>query len=173
MLLLHAFRELVQKDNEYRLFMAGSVQDGRYSLYFSQMMKEMDLENNIQFDGWIKDINSWLEDKHYIVCASVLEGHPVGIMEAMARGLKPLIHNFVGARGIYPAKYVWSTISDFVQMATEDNYDSAEYRDFIEKNYSLDKQTESIDTIITQMCKEEICHSHSVDKKIAELEVCS
>lgn len=173
MLLLHAFRELVQRDNGYRLFMAGEVQDGRYPLYFSQMMQEMGLESNIQFDGWTKNINSWLEDKQYIICTSVLEGHPVGLMEAMARGLKPLIHNFVGARGIYPEKFIWNTIPEFVRMAMEDNYDSTEYRSFIESNYSLDKQIESIYTIITQMCKGSISHSHSVDKEIAELEACS
>jgi tetratricopeptide (TPR) repeat protein len=173
MLLLHAFRELVQKDDKYRLFVAGDFQDARYQLYFDQMIKEMGLEDNLRFDGWVKDINSWLGDKQYIVCTSILEGHPVGIMEAMTRGLKPLIHNFVGARGIYPEKYIWNTIPEFIDMATEDNYDSMEYRKFIETNYSLEKQLESIDTIITQMCKEGISNSHSVDKKIAELEVCS
>ena len=149
MLLLHAFRELVQKDDKYRLFVAGDFQDARYQLYFDQMIREMGLEGNIRFDGWVKDINSWLEDKQYIVCTSVLEGHPVGIMEAMARGLKPLIHNFVGARGIYPEKYVWNTIPEFVNMATEDNYDSMEYRKFIETNYNLEIQLERINKIIS------------------------
>lgn len=173
MLLLHTFGELVRKDNEYRLFIAGTFQDTRYQLYFNQMIKEMDLENKVRFDGWVKDVNVWLEDKQYIVCTSLLEGHPVGIMEAMARGLKPLIHNFVGARGIYPGKYLWNTIPDFIKIATEDNFDSAEYKNFIETYYSLDKQTEKIGTIITQMCKEGISNSHSADKEIAELEVCS
>ncbi len=161
MLLLHAFRELVQMDSEYRLFIAGTFQDTRYQHYFSQMMQELDLESNIEFDGWIKDINSWLEDKHYIVCASVLEGHPVGLMEAMARGLKPLIHNFVGARDIYPDKYVWNTIPEFVRMAIENNYDPAEYRKFIEINYNLEKQLDSIDKIIQRTCKVSIADSRS------------
>jgi glycosyltransferase involved in cell wall biosynthesis len=153
MLLLHAFRELVQKDDKYRLFVAGDFQDARYQLYFDQMIKEMGLEDNIRFDGWVKDINSWLEDKQYIVCTSVLEGHPFGIMEAMARGLKPLIHNFVGARGIYPKKYIWNTIPEFINMATEDNYDSMEYRKFIETNYNLEIQLERINRIISGVSK--------------------
>lgn len=173
MLLLHAFRELVQKDNEYRLFMAGDFQEVRYRYYYSQMIQELGLENNIIYDGKLKDVAGWLENKQYIVCTSLLEGHPVGLMEAMARGLKPLIHNFVGARGIYPEKYIWNTIPDFVRMSTEDNYDPAEYRNFIETNYSLEKQTESIDTIITQMCKESTNHSDSADKQLAELGVCT
>jgi glycosyltransferase involved in cell wall biosynthesis len=151
MLLLHAFEELVQKASQYRLFVAGDFQDIRYQLYFDQMIKEMGLEDNIRFDGWVKDISSWLEDKQYIVCSSVLEGHPVGIMEAMARGLKPLIHNFVGAKGIYPEEYIWNTIPEFINMVTEDNYDSLEYRKFIETNYNLEIQLERIDKIISEI----------------------
>lgn len=148
MLLLHAFRELVQTDNRYRLFIAGDFQDARYKLYFDQMIQEMDLEKNIQMDGWIENIGAWLEDKQYIVCSSVLEGHPVSLMEAMACGLKPVIHNYVGARGSYPAKYLWNTIPEFVQKVTEDDYNSTEYREFIERNYSLDSQLKKIEDIL-------------------------
>ncbi len=172
MLLLHAFRELVQRDSEYRLFMAGAVQDDRYPLYFSQMMQEMDMESNIKFDGWIEDINSWLEDKQYIVCTSVLEGHPVGLMEAMARGLKPIIHNFFGARNIYPDKYLWNTIPEFVRLAMEDNYDPAEYRRFIETNYTLEKQLDCINKIIRKTCNESMADSRSADSLSAELSNC-
>ncbi|MHC4269183.1 MAG: glycosyltransferase [Planctomycetota bacterium] len=174
LLLLHAFRELVQIDKRYQLFIGGKIEDTHYVLYFNQMITEMGLEENVHFDGWIEkqNINTWLDDKQYIVCTSIHEGHPVGIMEAMACGLKPLLHNYVGAKESYPDKYVWNTIPEFVKMATEENYDSAEYINFIETNYSLDKQTESIETIITQMSEKSISHSHSVDKKIAKLEVC-
>ena len=149
MLLLHAFRELIQVDKEYHLFIGGNFQDARYELYFSQMIKELGLEKNIHMDGWIKDVGAWLEDKHYIVCSSVLEGHPVALMEAMACGLKPVIHNFVGARDIYPEKYIWNTISEFIQIITGDDYSSIEYKNYIEKYYSLRRQLDSIDKIIS------------------------
>ncbi len=173
MLLLHALQSLVQSDSEYKLFIAGTISDDRYQLYFSQMIQEMGLEKNIQFDGWIKDINTWLEDKQYIVCTSVLEGHPVGIMEAMARGLKPLIHNFVGARGIYPDKYLWNTIHDFVKIATEKNYDSAEYRNFIESCYSLHKQLEKVDKIIQSVYTESTEIPVSTNTALKTSGVCS
>ena len=173
MLLLHAFGGLVQRDSEYHLYIAGEFENARYQLYFSQMIQEMGLEKNIHLDGWINDVNSWLEDKQYIVCTSILEGHPVGIMEAMARGLKPLIHNFVGARGIYPDKYLWNTIPDFVTMATEGNYNSGEYRKFIETNYSLEIQLQRISKIIPGAYKENTTTPQSPDIKSAELSACS
>ncbi|MBC2734788.1 MAG: glycosyltransferase family 4 protein [Desulfobacteraceae bacterium] len=150
MLLLHAFRELVQVENRYTLHMAGRLQNARYALYYSQMIKEMDLEANIQMDGWVNDIQSWLVNKQYVVCSSVLEGHPVGIMEAMACGLKPVIHNFVGARGIYPDGFLWNTIPGFIQQVTSEDYDSDTYRDFIKNNFSLKSQLEKIDRLIVE-----------------------
>jgi glycosyltransferase involved in cell wall biosynthesis/Tfp pilus assembly protein PilF len=153
MLLLHAFRELVQKDEKYRLFIAGDFQDIRYKLYFDQMIKEMDLINNIQIDGWIKDMTQWLDDKHYIVSTSLLESQQLSICEAMASGIKPIIHNFVGARTIYPEKYIWNTIPEFVQMVSLNNYDSKEYRNFIRENYSSDRQLIQIMKIITDITK--------------------
>ena len=158
MLLLHAFRELVQVDNRYHLFIAGDFQDARYKLYFNQMIREMDLASNIQLDGRVNDVPSWLEDKQYIVCTSVLEGHPVGLMEAMACGLKPIIHNYVGARGSYPDKYLWNTIPEFVAMVTEDDYNSQGYRSFIEDKYSLNSQLNNIEGIIESITKREGGH---------------
>ncbi len=91
----------------------------------------------------------------------------------MTKGLKPLIHNFVGARGIYPDKYLWNTIPDFVRMATEDDYDPAEYIGFIETNYSMEKQLESIDRVISGSCNKGTLNSQSPDINLAELSNCS
>ena len=149
-LLLHAFRELVQFDKQYKLFIAGNFQDTRYELYFSQMIKEMRLEENIVLCGWVEKIESWLTDKNYIISTSVLEGHPVGLMEAMSLGLKPVIHNYVGARCSYPGKYLWNTIPEFVTRIREDEYNPLEYRQFIEENYPLQRQLARIETVLRQ-----------------------
>ena len=145
---MHAFRALVDLDDMYRLHLAGNFQCLRYKLYFDQMIRELNLENNLIVCGWIDDISTWLEDKQYIVCTSVFEGHPVSIMEAMACGLKPLIHNYVGARYSYPDTYLWNTIPEFIEMVTENEYNSLKYRKFIEENYSLDGQLNQIQNII-------------------------
>ena len=168
MLLLHAFQELVQVDKKYRLFIGGNFQDARYELYYSQMIKELGLEKNIQMDGWIEDVGAWLENKHYMVCSSLLEGHPVGLMEAMACGLKPVIHNFVGAKGIYPTKYLWNSISEFVKQVTHEEYDSSEYRRFIETKYSLNIQFKKINDILIQQEKIKDISISNIDTEIVK-----
>ncbi|NFA59807.1 glycosyltransferase [Clostridium sporogenes] len=137
MLLMHAFKKIFDTDNRYKLHIAGAFDEQRYRLYFNQMIRELGLAKNIIFYGWQKDINKWLEDKNYLICTSVLESQGLGIMEAMSKGIRPLIHNFVGAKEVYPEKYVWSSLDDLVNMLQDEKYSSIEYRNLVEKNYSL------------------------------------
>lgn len=140
MFLLHTFKALYNMDNKYKLYIAGKFQDNRDVLYFQQMIKEFGLENNFFFEGWQENLDKWLEDKNYILCTSILESQNISVMQAMVKGIKPIIHNFVGAKEIYPARYLWNTIDEAVAMIMSDDYDSEEYRRFIKNKYSLKKQ---------------------------------
>ncbi|TWH45232.1 glycosyltransferase [Sporomusa sp. KB1] len=140
MLLLHAFRAIHNQDPRFKLYIAGTFQDARYVLYFKQMIKEFKLESSILYQGWQDNLDKWLEDKDYILCTSVLESQNISVMQAMTKGIKPIIHNFVGAKTIYPHKYIWNTIDEAVKNVIEGEYDSKEYRNFIKENYSLEKQ---------------------------------
>ncbi len=138
MLLMHAFKKIFDSDSRYILHIAGTFDDDRYRLYFNQMIKEFNLENNVIFYGWQKDIDKWLEDKNYLICTSVLESQGLGIMEAMSKGIRPLIHNFVGAKEIYPKKCVWSSLEDLVNMLSDEEYSSIDFRNYIKDNYSIE-----------------------------------
>lgn len=140
MLLLHTFKAIHDHDNRYTLHIAGTFQDQRDILYYNQMIKEMNLSQCIFHDGWQENVDQWLEDKHYIISTSVLESQSLSIMEGMAKGIKPLIHNFVGAKEIYDAKYVWNTIPECISMLDRKDYRSHEYRRFIHERYALEKQ---------------------------------
>ncbi len=151
MLLLHAFKALYERDNRYKLYIAGKFQDPRDSMYFEQMIRELGLQDNYYFEDWQVDLEGWLKDKDYILCTSLLESQNMSVMQAMASGIKPIVHNFVGAKAIYPEKYVWNTIDEAVEMIAEKDYNSPEYRSYIENNYSLEKQLESIKQVFDAM----------------------
>lgn len=135
MLLLHTFKALYDKDKRYKFYIAGQFQDERDVLYFNQMIKEFGIEKNVFYEGWQDNLDEWLEDKNYILCTSVLESQNMSVMQAMAKGIKPIVHNFVGAKTIYNEKYVWNTIDEAVKNITSRDYNSREYREFVQKNY--------------------------------------
>ncbi|SEO70880.1 glycosyltransferase [Propionispora vibrioides] len=148
MLLIHFIHALVQKDPRYKLHICGEFQDQRYILYFQQMIREMKLENNISYTGRVKDVNEWLEDKDYILSTSLLEGQHLTVMEGMCKGIKPIIHNFVGAKQVYNEQYVWNTLDEAVKMVRTASYKSEEYRKYIVDNYSNSRQLERINGVL-------------------------
>lgn len=160
MLLLHTFKAIYDKDHRYKLYIAGIFQDNRDVLYYNQMIQELGLQNNIIYEGWQDDLDKWLNNKDYILCTSILESQNMSVMQAMCKGIKPIIHNFVGAKNIYDKKYVWNTIGEAVNMIESDKYDSNEYRKYIIENYRLAEQLSKITQLITKV---------NLEKKIKEL----
>lgn len=151
MLLLHTLKAIYDQDSRYKFYIAGQFQDPRDSLYFEQMVKEFGLESNYFFEGWQQDLDKWMEDKNYILCTSILESQNMSVMQAMAKGIKPVVHNFVGAKGIYNESFLWNTIEEAVSKISGGCYNSNEYREFIENNYSLEKQIDATNKMINEL----------------------
>lgn len=151
MFLLQCMQKLNYIDSEYKLFFAGNFQDQMLEQYTKHMVKALGLENVVIFDGWQQDIPDWLNDKHFIVSSSIGESQGMGILEAMACGLKPVIHNFPGAEEIFPSKFIFNISEQFCSLITSDDYDPIEYRKFVEQKYPLDKQLEKINQIFNEL----------------------
>jgi len=140
--------KLKEIDNRYKLHVGGDFQDTRYKIYFDYTKKEMNLENNFIIHGWIKEVDKFLEDKDYTLSTSIHEGHPYNILESMARGIKPVILNYSGAKEQWPNELIYNTIDEAVEKITEELYDSESYRRFIEDNYSLEEQLDSFNHLL-------------------------
>ncbi|MCK4887700.1 MAG: glycosyltransferase family 4 protein, partial [Planctomycetes bacterium] len=121
-------------------------------------------------DGWQEDVTSWLADKHYIVSGSIGESQGMGILEGMAAGLKPVIHNFPGAEQIFDTKYLFNIAEQFCEQILSEEYDSGEYRNFVEQRYSQKNQLTAINDIFTEFEKEiEFSKTMGFDKSINSL----
>jgi len=140
--------KLKDLDNKYKLHVGGDFQDPLYKEYFEYIKKEMKMEDNFILHGWINEVEKFLEDKNYIISTSIHESFGYNIAEAMARGIKPIIHNFDGAKTLWPNELIYNTIDEAVERITEQTYDSESYRRFIEDNYSLEEQIYEIEEIL-------------------------
>lgn len=150
-LLLQIISKLVKIDNRYKLYIAGQFQDGLIELYWNYQIQQMGLHKNVIFEGWQENISKWLEDKNYILSSSIHESFGYGIAEAMARGVKPVIHNFVFAEEIWDKKYLFNTVDEAVNCIVDKKYNSSEYRKFIQDNYSLNDQIEAIKKVLSSL----------------------
>jgi glycosyltransferase involved in cell wall biosynthesis len=153
MLALQIMDALVKIDKKFKLHIAGDFQDPVLELYLKYMVKEMGLEDNVIFYGWVDDMDEWWEDKNYLLSTSIHEGHPYNIMEAMARGIKPVIHNFYGAKELYDYSLIFSTIDEAVKKIVNSDYYSLEYRMYVIRNgWVIGNTIRSIKDIIKNIC---------------------
>jgi len=149
-LVLQIMATLVRADRRYRCFMVGREQDPVLALYLKSMIKELNLEDHLVFQGFIKDVGPWLRNKHYLLNTSLVEGHPVAVMEAMLLGLKPIIHNFCGgAKELFPPELIFNTVEEAIRLILEENYNPLAYRQFIENRYPFQELLEKCITLIT------------------------
>jgi pentatricopeptide repeat protein len=149
--LLQCMQKLHYIDPEYKLFFAGTFQDLMLEQYIRHMVQALDLADVVFFDGWQGDVNSWLQDKHHVVSASVGESQGMGLLEGIACGLKPVIHNFPGASQIFPSEFLFNISEEFCEQILSDTYEPQKYRRFVEENYPLKDQLSRINDIFIQL----------------------
>jgi glycosyltransferase involved in cell wall biosynthesis len=147
MLLLQCMARLRQMDSAYRLFIAGDKSDLLMEHYVDYQIDQLGLRDHIIFDGWQNDVHSWLADKHYLAVTSCIESQGMGCLEAMACGIRPVIHNFPGSREIYGERYLFNTPEEFCRHIMSDDYNSLEYREFVERRYPLVRQLAQINEV--------------------------
>jgi SAM-dependent methyltransferase len=149
-LTLDIFKKLHNIDSRYKLYIAGQFQDLRTLAYFQYFIKEYKLDKSVVFDGWQNEKKKieWLKKIEYMVISSIDEGLCFAAAEAMASGIKPILHNCEGLKDHYDKKYIFNSVDEAVKMITEEKYDSREYRNFIQDNYRNDLQIDKIKQII-------------------------
>jgi len=148
---LQCMQKLHYIDPGCRLFFGGTFQDGTLEQYLKHMVDALDLRDVVFFDGPQQNVRSWLEDKHYIVSTSIIESQGMGLLEGMACGLKPVIHNFPGADQMFPSEFLFNISEQFCQQILFDTYEPGKYRRFVEENYSLQNQLNKINDLLRQL----------------------
>ncbi len=105
---------------------------------------------NYEWVPRVESINSWMENLKFLISTSILESFSYVVAEAMAKGIKPLIHDFRGSRNLWPEELIWRDM-DELDKVLEGNYDSKKYRMWIDKRYSLDGQMEKIEALMKEL----------------------
>jgi pentatricopeptide repeat protein len=148
---LQCMQKLHYIDPEYRLFFGGLFQDETLEKYLRHMVDALDLRDVVFFDGRQEDVCSWLEDKHHVVSTNITESQSMGLLEAMACGLKPVIHNFPGADRTFPSEFLFNISEEFCEQIRSASYEPQRYRRFVEENYPLKNQLAGINSVFTRL----------------------
>lgn len=150
-LLLQCIHRLVQEDRRYRLYVAGIHQERRFEVYWNHMIQILGMQDHVIMEGWVDDIDAWLEDKNFLISTSVHEGCPYNVLEAAACGIKPVVHHFHGAEKLFPETWLFRNVEEFVNIVQSPDYDSRAYRNWIIDHFDQTDQIDAIDRLIASI----------------------
>lgn len=88
------------RQSGYEMHFIGGSQDRRFDFYLKHLVESLGLQNQAFFHGEIPhcDMAEALSDMGYILSTSLFESFGQSIMEGIAVGCLPIIHDFPGAR---------------------------------------------------------------------------
>jgi hypothetical protein len=151
-LILQIAYKLKQIDPRYKIHWLGQLSPhwAWEHAYMNDFIEHNGLNieiTNILLDGLTVD--EWLEDKNYLLHASKKEAFSAATAEAMAKGIKPVIHRFFGADWLW--ENTWNSVDEAIEMITGGEYDSNKYRQYIlDKGYDLHSMMQSINKVIRE-----------------------
>lgn len=122
----------------YSLHVIGQVHDNMSLFYLDKLCTLNGLKNRVFYHGVKKpeEVQDFLNDKSFILSTSIKEGNPMNILEAMACGLKPIVHNWPGAETQFPPQWRFTWV-DEVKQIINGGYNPHEYRKFIEDHHGM------------------------------------
>lgn len=82
--LMKAFADLVQDFPTLRLLIAGQVREDQLSTQLQSLVVETKVAEQVRFLGSVQDVPGLLAAGDFFVMPSLIEGHPVALLEAMA-----------------------------------------------------------------------------------------
>lgn len=136
------------KRQGYHMHFAGAMQDMATMLYMENLIEGMGLKDDVTFHGQVENMDKWLDDKDFLLSTAVSEGCPNNVLEAMAKGIQPIIHNWPGAEEIFNRDGHWLTFNSVaaaVQDIREHRCERQYYRNFIESEFGLGQFQKVVD----------------------------
>lgn len=135
----------------YKFEVVGNSNEHWIFKYFDEFIERNGLSANVRRVKWVEDVNEWMEKIDFVMSTSMKECMSLPLAEAMAKGIKPVIHNWWGANELYGKEFVWNSVDEILPIL-EGEYDSAKYRKFIEDNFSLDAEVKKLDKYL-KLCQ--------------------
>ena len=170
-LAIEILSKLRRIDKRYTLFIKGKMPQEYHWLwsrkdekeYFLNLFTEIDgseIVNSVVFDPQGKDMPNWFSKIGFLLSTSDHEGSHQAVAEAMAAGSIPVIRNWDGADQIYPARFVFKSVDQAVELVqkwktielykpTVDSVQEYAMENF-DKSGILRKYEEMIHDLITQ-----------------------
>jgi glycosyltransferase involved in cell wall biosynthesis len=136
-LLLQCLAAARQLHPDWKLFIIGEFETLSLRIYFEQMLKAMNLADNIEFNPPGTDMADWYADKSFFVAPFCSSGQEAYVYQAMAFGLRPVVHGCFGAAQMFDEKNLFGTIKEFCSLIDDNGYHPQDYRRYVAEKHDV------------------------------------
>ncbi len=147
-LLCQIIYKMVKYNKEYKFEIVGQCGTLWLEKYIEEFLARNGLSDNVNIKSSVADVDKWMDGIDYIMTTSMKECMSLPIAEGMAKGIKPVIHNWWGADQLYPGDLVFQTAEQACDIIMSPQYDSNFYRKYILDHYTSDKQFNKLNKIM-------------------------
>ena len=108
-LFAQAVKAILEYDDTYEFHGVGEIRDPRYSAYFGHT-----LPDEVQYHGPKppEEMPEFYRGMDFILSTSPWESFQYAVAEGIASGCIPLVHDWPGAKVVYPRALIWDTVAD-------------------------------------------------------------
>lgn len=121
---------------DYELHIAGQIQDPCTAEYLNHVGKAMRRRVYLYDHIPAEQLDFWWEQFGVCLSTSLSEGNPNNVIEAMAKGIKPVVHNWPGSEDQFPG-LTFNTAQEAATAILDPHYASFEYLEIVKHNFSL------------------------------------
>ena len=143
---LDIFTTLYRQDPRWRLHVRGQHENGTYDpVNWDYYLESRDIKDVVTLYPHQESINDWLENIDILLHPGQKEGFSYAVAEAMAKDIGVVVNDFYGSKDIWPKEILYQTHEEAINMIKELPADPDWHREYIEDNYSLERQLKETD----------------------------
>ncbi len=136
-LLIQIAAQLKRRDPEKRLVICGEFESRALQVYFESLIQTLDLAGQFDFRLPPENVNDWLADKDAVICTGGPRPCESTIFNAMALGVRPIVHTYFGAEHQYPVEALFATVEQAADMICEAVFEPQKWRQIADENYNV------------------------------------
>lgn len=151
--LLQCLHEALALDSGYTFHILGFREDQRFVTYLEHLLGAMGLRDRMVIHDPAEGVSAFLGRMNALLSTSPLEGLPPTLLEAMARGIKPMVHDWPGARELFPPASVFRTLPEFRSLLADPTCDSRGYREWVAERYPLSRHLDGLEAFLGRLAR--------------------
>ena len=145
---LDIFTTLYKKDHRWKLHLRGQHERGEYwPVMYEHYLDSRNIREAVILYPQVEFMNDWYENIDILLHPGMKESFCYAIGEAMAKGIRPVINEFYGAREIWRHEDLYQTHEEAVQKILHP-VDPKDPRHYIETAHNLKDMLVAFDKLL-------------------------